>query len=266
MSTYPAFPEPAPRSRPRRRTGRRLLVVAAVLLVILGIALVVADRVAVAYAERAVTDQIRQQIAAQNIESSEPDVSIGGFPFLTQVLAGDYRSISIVLRDVSAPVNGNSVRLPTLDVDARGVQASLDTLRTGQGEVVAETVQGEATVAYGSVVTLIDQPGVELSERDGQLAVTAPVEILGQQVVLTGTADLEVADGQVLLRFANLDAEGLPGDDAARGFVDAYAQQLSIAVPLPELPFQLDLQQVHVTPAGLVVTATAQDVPLSALG
>ncbi|MFV2087340.1 DUF2993 domain-containing protein [Micromonospora sp. LOL_021] len=270
MSTYPAYQEePVRRSRPRRQPGRRArrsLAVVAVLLLVLALVLVVADRVAVAYAERAVADQIRQQVAGQNIESSEPEVSIGGFPFLSQVATGRYQSVSIVLRDVSAAVNGNSVRLPTLDVDARGVQAPLETLRTGQGEVTAETVQGTATVSYDSIVQLIDQPGVELSEQDGQLGVTAPVDILGQQVTLTGTADLEVAPGEVLLRFEELAAEGLPGDEAARGFVEAYAQQLSIAVPLPALPFQLDLQEVAVTPAGLAVTATATDVPLSALG
>lgn len=267
MSTYTAFPEQtAARVRPRRRWGRRLLVVTVVLVLILAIVLAVADRVAVAYAERAVADQIRQQIVAQNIESSEPEVSIGGFPFLTQVLAGNYQSVSIVLRDVTGAVNGNAVRLPELDVDARGVRAPLETLRSGQGEVTADTVLGTATVSYDSVVQLIDQPGLTLSERDGQLGVTAPVEILGQQITLTGTADLEVAQGEVLLRFADLDAEGLPGNDAAQSFVSAYAQQISIAVPLPVLPFQLDLQQVDVTPAGLVVTATAQDVPLNALG
>lgn len=267
MSTYPAYPdEPANRAQPRRRWGRRLLSVAIVLLLILAIVLVVADRVAVAYAERAVADQVRQQVAAQNVESSDPEVSIGGFPFLTQVLAGNYQSVSILLRDVSGAVNGNSVRLPELDVDARGVRAPLETLRSGQGEVTADTVRGTATVSYDSVVQLINQPGLSLSERDGRLGVTAPVEILGQQVTLTGTADLEVADGQVLLRFDDLDAEGLPGNEAARGFVSAYAQQISIAVPLPALPFELDLQEVEVTRAGLVVTATAQDVPLSALG
>ncbi|MDG4768236.1 DUF2993 domain-containing protein [Solwaraspora sp. WMMD406] len=264
MSTYPAYSDDlAHPARPRRRWGRRLLAVGVVLLLILAILLVVADRVAIAYAERAVAEQVSQEIARQNIESSPPEVSISGFPFLTQVAGGRYQSVSIVLRDVTGAVNGNSVRLPELDVDARDVRASLDSLRTGQGEITAATVHGNATIAYDSVVQLIEQPGLRLAEQDGRLGVTAPVEILGQQVTLTGVADLEVADGEVLLRFDDLNAEGLPGNDAARVFIDAYAQQISIAVPLPELPFQLDLQEVEVAPAGLVVTATAQDVPLN---
>ncbi|MFY1634463.1 DUF2993 domain-containing protein [Solwaraspora sp. WMMB335] len=265
---YSAYPQEhaRPPARPRRRWARRLLAVAVVLLLILAIMLVAADRVAVAYAERAVADQIDQQIAAQQIEASTAEVSIGGFPFLTQVAAGRYRSVSIVLRDVSAAVDGNSVRLPVLDVDARDVRAPLDVLRTGQGEVTAASVAGTATVAYDTVVQLIGQPGLQLSEQDGRLGVTAPVEILGQRITLTGTAELETADGEVLLRFDDLDAEELPGNEAARAFVNAYAQQISIAVPLPTLPFDLDLQEVRAEPAGLVISATARDVPLNTLG
>lgn len=252
--------------RPRRRWGRRLLASMIVLLVLLGIVLVVADRAAAAFAERAIADQVRREVAQQNVQASEPDVTVGGFPFLTQVLAERYESISIVLRDVRGSVEGNAVSVPQLDVDARNVRASIETLRSGQGEVTAETVNGTGLLTYSSVAQLIDQPGLQLSEQGGKLVVKAPLEVLSQQVTVNGTANLSVAEGKVRIRFDTLTAEGLPAVPAAQALVNAYAKQISINVALPELPFQLQVQQVQPRPDGLAVTATAKNVPISARG
>ncbi|SDY08047.1 Protein of unknown function [Micromonospora pattaloongensis] len=257
--SYPVYGQ----DRPRRRWGRRLLITAIVLLLVLAGLLVVADRVAANYAEDRIADEVRQQVAQQQLHSSPPSVTVGGFPFLTQVLDGRYRSIGIVLRDVRGEVSGASVRLPQLDVEARDVIASLDTLRSGQGDVIARTVDGKATISYESVAEFIKQPGVQLSEQNGKLAVTAPLQVLNSQVTVRGTADLTVADGQVRLRFAELAADGLPRIPAAQALVNAYAQQISVAVPLPKLPFRLDVREVRPTPDGLAVTATATDVPIN---
>jgi LmeA-like phospholipid-binding len=261
--TYPAYVEAG---RPRRRRGRRLLASMIVLLLVLGILLVVADRAAAAFAERAVADQVRQEVAKQNVQTSAPDVTVGGFPFLTQVLAERYESIKIVLRDVRGSVEGNAVSLPQLDVDARNVRASIETLRSGQGEVRAETINGTGTLTYSSVAQLMDQPGLQLSEQGGKLVVKAPLEVLGQQVTVNGTANLSVAGGKVQIGFDTLTAEGLPALPAAQALVNAYAKQISINLALPELPFQLQVQQVQPRSDGLAVTATAKDVPINALG
>jgi hypothetical protein len=127
------------------------------------------------------------------------------------VLDGKYERISIVLRDVQGSVEGNAVSLPQLDVDARDVRASLGTIRSGQGEVVADTVNGTGTITYDSLAKLLDRPGLTLGEQDGRLAVNAPLDVLGQQLTVTGTADVTVnRDGAVALRFNDLNAEGLP--------------------------------------------------------
>ncbi|GAB3857023.1 hypothetical protein GCM10029963_54410 [Micromonospora andamanensis] len=192
---------------------------------------------------------------------------MGGFPFLTQVLDGRYERISIKLRDVQASVQGDAVALPSLDVDARNVRASLDTLRTGQGEVVAETVNGTGTISYQSLAALLDREGLTLGERDGQLAVTAPVDVLGQRLTVTGTADIVVGEeGQVALKFDDLNAEGLPDVPLARTLVNNFARSISVDVPLPELPFQLIVREVRPQPQGLTVTADARDVPINSAG
>jgi hypothetical protein len=244
-----------------------VLITLLVLLLLLVGLLVIADRVATGVAERAIADQVSQEIAKQDAQSSPPEVEVAGFPFLTQVLDGKYERISIRLTDVRGSVRGDALALPTLDVDARNVRASLETLRTQQGDVVAETVDGTGTVTYESLAQLLDRPGLALGERDGRLTVTAPVDILGQKLTVAGTADVSVGkENQVSLRFNDLDAEGLPNIPLARTLLNNYAKGISIDVPLPELPFQLSLREVKPLPQGLAVTAAAKDVPINSVG
>ncbi|MET8349766.1 MULTISPECIES: LmeA family phospholipid-binding protein [unclassified Micromonospora] len=257
---------PADEARPRRR-GRKLLVGLVVLLVLVAVLLVIADRVAVGVAERAIADRVSQEVTKQGAQSAEPDVEVGGTPFLTQVLDGRYQRISIKLRDVQASVEGDAVRLPVLDVDARNVRASLDTLRTGQGDVVADTVDGTGTISYDSLAALLDRPGLTLGEQGGKLTVTAPVDILGQKLTVSGTADVTVAEsGAVALRFNDLDAAGLPNLPLARTLLNNYAKGISVDVPLPDLPFQLAVREVRPLPEGLAVTADAKNVPINSAG
>ncbi|SBT48462.1 LmeA family phospholipid-binding protein [Micromonospora auratinigra] len=257
MAEAPAYEE-----RPRRR-GRRVLTGFVVLLLVLAGLLVVADRLAAGAAERAIADQVKQEVAKQDAQSAPPKVEVAGFPFLTQVLAGKYERISIVLTDVQGKVQGDAVSVPRLDVDARNVKASLDTLRTRQGDVTAETVDGRGTVTYDSLAKLLDRPGLKLGEQNGKLTVTAPVDILGAKLTVNGTADVTVANGKVGLKFNDLTADGLPNLPLARTLLANYARGLSIDVPLPALPFQLTVRKVEPTPDGLVVTADAKNVPIN---
>jgi len=251
-------------TRPRRRWGRRLLVVFIVLLVILGGLLVVADRVAASVAERAISDRVGQELVRREIQSSKPDVGVGGFPFLTQVLDGKYKSITISLRDLEGNVEGDSVRVPKFDADARDVTASLDTIRSGQGDVVAQRVTGTATVAYSTVVDQTNWPGLRLSERDGKLFATGPVEIAGQRITLSGTAsDVTFSDGRVRIRFEELSAEGVSQIPGLQALLNQYARQLSVSFALPELPFKLEIHEVRARPEGLVVDGQADNVPLN---
>ncbi|HEX5540534.1 MAG TPA: DUF2993 domain-containing protein [Micromonospora sp.] len=250
---------------PQRRRGRTLLIATVVLLFVAVGLLVIADRVAAGVAERAIADRVGRQIAGQQVASSPPEVTVGGFPFLTQVLAGRYESISISLRDARVAVDGDSIRLRELAIDARNVTASLSTIRSGRGEVVAESVEGTGTVGYSSVANLMNRPGLQLNEQDGKLVVTAPLEILGQQLTVSGTATLSVDDGMVQVRFDELTTDGLPSAAQARSVIASYAQQFSVDIPLPDLPFQLDVQDVRALPEGLAVTATAKNVPLDAV-
>jgi len=249
--------------RPRRRTGRKLLTGLLVLVVLLVIVAVVADRVGANYAEREIANRVAAQIEAQGATASRPEVDVAGVPFLTQVAAGNYEDIGIVVRDLTGQQNGRAVRMPLVDITARDVRAPLDTLLNGQGDIVAGRVDGAATLEYASVASLIEREGVVLAEKDGRLAVRAPLTALGQTFDVTGTADVSIEGELVRIRFRELTAAGLESVPLAQNLISAYARQISIDLQLPPLPLNLKLQKVTPRPEGLVVTATASEMPLN---
>jgi LmeA-like phospholipid-binding len=253
--------------RRRGHAGRRLLITLIVLLLIIVGALAVLDRFGASYAERVISDRVAEQVANQKATSEKPDVTIEGVPFLTQVVKGRYQEIKIELRDFSGPVaNGKTVKMPLLDIRAKDVRAPLETLRTGNGDIVATTVTGTGTVDYATVEQLVDKPGLKLAEKDGKLVVTAPLTVLNQQVTIQGTADVTVQKDVVSLRFEQVTANGVPDVPFVQNLLNNYAKQISIDLRLPQLPLKLELQKVEPTPAGLVVTAGANEVPLNAGG
>jgi hypothetical protein len=86
-------------------------------LFVLVVVLVVVDRVAVAVAERKISDRVASAYGLP----ARPGVRIEGFPFLTQVLAGTYHTVDI---DVASVLAGG-VRVTGLDTRFTGVHASI---------------------------------------------------------------------------------------------------------------------------------------------
>jgi hypothetical protein len=254
-------------AKPRKRWGRRLLITFLVLLILIAGILVVADRVGASYAERTISDRVAQQLTEQKATAEQPDVTIKGVPFLTQVLAGNYQEIQILLNSFSGPAgNGKNIKMDPLDIRARDVNAPLDTLRSGNGDIVAGTVTGVGTISYANLADLIGQQGLKLSERDGKLIGAAPFQALGQTFNASGTANLTVKDGVVSVTFADVTADGLPNIPLVRTLVDNYVKQLAFDLKVPALPLGLKVQKVEPRADGLYVTAGATNVSLSSGG
>lgn len=252
-----------PEEKPRRRRGG--LIAFLVVLLIVGGALFAVDRFGSGYAERLIADRVAQEVSKQGATSAEPQVTVEGVPFVTQVLSGEYQEIRIELADFSGPTgDGRTISLPMLDIRAKDVAAPLSALRSGTGEITAATVTGAATIGYASLAELTGREGVQLAEKDGKLAVTAPVEVLNQQVTVTGTANLAVAEGNVVkVTFETVSAEGVPNIPIVQNLLNNYARQISLDMRVPDLPLNLVVREVTPTAGGLVVTADANDVPLN---
>ncbi|WP_217577271.1 DUF2993 domain-containing protein, partial [Streptomyces sp. GbtcB7] len=63
---------------------------------------VIADRVAVGFA----VNKAAVRIKSTEGLASTPDVSIGGFPFLTQVVGGELDGVKIGIKDYEASTSG----------------------------------------------------------------------------------------------------------------------------------------------------------------
>jgi LmeA-like phospholipid-binding len=235
----------------RRRRGRRLLVVLLVLLVPLAVVLVVADRVGVRIAEKAVATQIEHRGAL----SGRPDVQIEGVPFLTQALRGRYDDVRVRLTaaELDQP-EGTSA-----DVSLRGVHVPLSKVVGGSvSEVPVDRVDGTASLSYSLLSSRLGAD-TKLSWTGSTLRITRTVQVLGYSVPLTADGAVRL-DGQHLrIDVSNVQADGA---SVPSSVVRRASSLLDLSYAVPKLPFGLTLTGVHPGPDGVQVTVDAHDTVL----
>jgi LmeA-like phospholipid-binding len=247
-----------------RKAGIALLVV---LLVLIG-GLVAADRIAANAAEGAIADQTAKEMQARGMSTpSEPDVSIGGFPFLTQVVGGVYEKITI---DIDQP-QAQQVKIDNLNLVATDVRAAASDLINGRGDIVATTLSGTATLGWDSVRSLIELAGLPSAFDPSQLKVTGvddnvelrlPVTVAGVTFTLVAKGTLTVADGRVRLQLTDVGSEGVDSS-LIRTAISGFRDRLTATIRVPQMPYRLVIKKVETTSSGVLVTATAADVKLA---
>ena len=225
----------------------RVLVIS--VLVLLGIA-VAADRVLVLVSE----NQLASAIQADGQLPAEPDISIEGFPFLTQAFAGRYDSVRVGV-DVAA------LGLPpgaTADIQLIGAQVPLDSVLSGSvTSVPVDRVTGTVTFPFDYIGEQLDGAIVT---RDGSgLRVETTVSLLGQDFPVAATAELALVGREVVLSASNVEGFGaeLPDEVAA-----VVLDLLDISLPVPELPFGLVFTEIQVVGEGMQVVAEGSDIVL----
>ena len=220
-----------------------------VLLVLVGLA-AVADRVAVRVAE----NQVGAQIARQAGLHGSPAVHIGGFPFLTQAVAGRYQDVRISLPAEALGQPGTSA-----DVDLRGVRVPLSAiLSRSVQEIPVDSVDGTATISYAQLAAHIG-PDTTLQRAGDQLRITRTVELLGQRVPLTATGSVTLEGNQLVVDVQHASGAGVQ----VPGFlVDQASNLLDLRYPVPALPFGLRLTSVVPADDGVRVAVTAAQTVL----
>ena len=124
-----------PPARPRRRT-RWPWVLLSIVVVLIAL-FVAADRIALHLAEDKAADTLQ---SSQQL-NTKPDVSVGGFPFLTQLLAGEFDDVTISASNLE--VGDNTVRIASLVVHLHHV-----TVPSDYSQVRARTAVGDARIGY----------------------------------------------------------------------------------------------------------------------
>lgn len=122
------------------RALRIFLIVA----VALGGLFVVVDRVTVHVAEDEAAEKLRN---AQALFST-PDVSIKGFPFITQLTSGVLDDVEVGIKSHEiVTASSGAVRISDLNADLRGIAFSSD-----YSSVTAQSATGTATVTYDELL------------------------------------------------------------------------------------------------------------------
>ncbi|CAL9507142.1 LmeA family phospholipid-binding protein [Streptomyces sp. enrichment culture] len=243
----------------------RALRILLIVVVILGGLFVIADRVAVNFAEDEVADKLR---STENLPS-KPDVSINGFPFLTQVAGGELDEVEVGIDDYEATTanGGEKVRIDDLSAHMTGVKFS-----GGYSSATAADATGTATVSYDELMKATQSestdvaPGVTakvvgLSDGgNGKIKVTVRATVLGveypEPVEVLSSVKVKDNDVEVV-------ADGLPeigGKQLAESRIRAITD---FQQTIDELPGGIDLDKVEAAKDGVEITVKGSNVKLA---
>jgi LmeA-like phospholipid-binding len=232
------MPTPGAPELPRRRRRRWPWVVLGIVLVLV-VLFVVLDRVAVAYAE----NQAAQQMQSQGFPT-KPDVTIKGFPFLTQVAARRFNDVHITASNVPAGPVKFSFTADATDV----------LLNPGFQSGTISHVTGTGLIPFSSVASAFGGgSGLTISSAGGN-NMKVSLSVLGFNVSMTGT--IEQAGPNTLKVHLN-QPSGIP---------------VSLPIPtdftihIPPLPMHLTIQSVQVTSQGVLIHATGSDIKFTQSG
>ncbi|OXS32972.1 LmeA family phospholipid-binding protein [Streptomyces sp. XY006] len=243
----------------------RALRILLIFAVVLGGLFVIADRLAVNFAEDEAADRLK---TTENLATT-PDVSIKGFPFLTQVVGGSLDDIEVGIDtyEAAAGDGARKIRIDDLRADMKGVEFSGD-----YSSATAATATGTATVAYDELLKTAKSeptqvaPGVTanvvgLSDGgNGKIKVAVEATVLGTRLPepVSVLSTVTVVDGTVRVK-----ADGLPrfaGVDLAENRVRTITD---FQQRIDGLPGGIELDKVQAAPDGVEITVKGSNVRLA---
>ncbi len=233
------FDEPEGRySRTPRRRRRRWPLVLLIVLVVLAGLFVVADRVAVHFAD----NQFATQIQKQGF-SSKPDVSIQGFPFLTQLAARDFKDVHITATGEKAgPVTIDDINATLKDIK----------LNSGFNSGTVSSIDGTGLITFGnlakagsSAAGVADMKIRKISSDEAKIT----VNVAG---IFSGSGVARVTESAHKIHVKLIQAGGIP-TSVLGGLGD-------FTIPLPNLPMGMTLQSITLNSQGALVHITGHDI------
>ena len=227
---------------------RRLLVAVGILLVLL----VLLDRVGVLFADQAVAKQIRTELALRQ----NPSVTIHGFPFLNQAVAGQYSDVQVRIPSV------DSGPLHNLRVDARlkGLRAPLDRVVSGNlSSIPVRDITGTVSVRYADLAAASGVPGLRIGAAGGGLRVSGQVQLPTGPVEASAVAAVSVLGNDLVVTATQAEVDGVELPPAV---LATAARLLSFRVSARSLPLALQITGVQIGTDALTVAAKAHDVVL----
>ncbi|MEU2162002.1 DUF2993 domain-containing protein [Streptomyces sp. NPDC019208] len=227
----------------------RALRILLITVVILGGLFVAADRLLLNYAESEAAEKLK---ARQGL-SRATEVSIAGFPFLTQVAGRELERVDVTVRGIEASANGRRVVITEMSAALHDVR-----LGSGFGSATATTATGTARISYADLEKAADEDVTLAYGGNGKVKVTGSVGILGRTISRSVVSTVSLVDGDTIrVRADEVPGEGIPRlEELIRGRTD-FDRKIS------GLPQGMKLEKVQAEENGLVITVSGTDVPLS---
>lgn len=222
-----------------------------VFLLVVGVLLVAADRVAAYEASQ----MLSQRLASAYQFSQQPTVQVQGTPFLTQWSSGKYQEIDVQVPSVTA----NNISVQDLSAQLHAVTTA--SFATSEADVAGATVgqvNVQGTVPFSSVPV---PQGFQVSPQGNQLKVSGTASAAGFSAPITAIVNVGVQDGKLQLTVDQVD---VPNEVSALGLASQVKaqvnQQLGSVASSFQLPMGVHLDSAAVTGSGLQVAASATGV------
>lgn len=228
---------------------RRLLLL---LLAALAVVLVVADRLAVQAAEHAVAVKVHEAALLRD----DPSVTIRGFPFLTQAIAGRYREVDITAHGI----HRGGVRIDTVSAQFFGVHVSLrDALAGRVGGVRIDRSSGSVLLTFTDLNGYLATRRVQLAPdpaHPGEVAVRAQLSVAGRSLAVSGELTAALS-GRTVTLVPVAGTLRVAGVRLPAALLAPVTGALGVSVDTGVLPFGLRVNRVSVTSTGVLIGATA---------
>ncbi|MGW0966631.1 LmeA family phospholipid-binding protein [Streptomyces sp. NPDC002516] len=176
--------------------GRRWVKVLAITVVVLALLFTVADRVAVHYADNEATHLAAEKYGYQNTTDGHLEVSVEGFPFLSQALSQNFDHVKLTADQFTIDTTNNALGgyLPVqhLQLDLHGVQVTSLTARSAEANLATGTLTLSYDALSGVVTRLAGNGGpIHVSQAPGSTGQAARLKVTGtvggQELNGTGT-------------------------------------------------------------------------------
>jgi len=230
----------------RRRVRRHPIITFLVVLVVL---FVVVDRVAAAVAGRVVASRLAD---AEDL-SSRPDVSVRGFPLLTQVAAQEYQRIDVTARDVRR----GRIAASRVELHLHGVHvATRELLSRNVSRIPVDRADGTVLFGYGDLDRMLAGRDVSVRYDSGdRVRVSGTLDVEGRPLPASGTATVRIDGDQLVVTAQSVQVSGA---GVANGALSSLARgRLSFRLLLADLPFDVSVDGVDVGPDGVLARVTS---------
>lgn len=242
----------------------RALRILLITVIVLGVLFVIVDRVAVHFAEGEAADQLK---TSENLAST-PDVSIDGFPFLTQVAGGELDQVEVGIKDYEAPTGagGKTIRIDDMKAEMKGVTFSGD-----YSSATAASATGTATIAYDELLKAakseptrvgpaVSAQVVGLSDGgNGKIKVQIDATVLGVKLPkpVSVLSSVTVQGDTVRVRADSLPDLGIDLAESAIRSITDFQQTIE------QLPGGIRLDKVQAVQDGVEITVKGSNVRLA---